>query len=266
MTVLEELERLDFEPLDYDPRYYVHTAKNSITSFVQIIGEALSNSDEAISSRARANSEPDEGDIRIFYEPAREELKVVDDGTGMTTEVMLDRLKRVGAEALEESKRGFFHPGIREVFTAMGGGVVESIAKDAAGRHLYSRAVFHPERGMAIDISDELVVEERRAQMGFEDTGTVITIPLRRFVHEKPRLFEFGMMESEITNCVQVRPVLSDPNRRIEFLYGGEPARRLKIQLSRWRNTRQGNDDFHRGTHRNLLGWCCRYARRKRHP
>ena len=38
MSVLEELERLDFEPLDYDPRYYVHTAKNSITSFVQIIG------------------------------------------------------------------------------------------------------------------------------------------------------------------------------------------------------------------------------------
>src|SRR5262245_24950711 len=138
-----------YEPYEFDPRYYIHTAKNNITSFGHVIAEILSNSDEAITHRAMRVGAPDTGAIHIHYEPASMDLSVTDDGIGLLAAEMRKRLKRVGAEAMVEARRAFFHRGVREVFIAMGQSTVESIAmKD--GKPVYTKALFHPTDGMAI--------------------------------------------------------------------------------------------------------------------
>ena len=78
--------------------------------------------------RAKRDGHLDEGVIHIHYEPASMELVVTDDGIGMVTAEMRKRLKKVGAEAMEDARRAFFHRGVREVFIAMGESSVESIA------------------------------------------------------------------------------------------------------------------------------------------
>src|SRR6266536_6596712 len=104
-----------FEPYEFDSRYYLHTAKNNITSFGHVIAELISNSDEAITRRAKRNGEADQGVIYVRYEPASMVLEVTDDGIGLLAAEMRRRLKRVGAEPVEESRRAFFHRGVREV-------------------------------------------------------------------------------------------------------------------------------------------------------
>src|SRR5436309_1424153 len=136
----DENEDLEFERLEYDQRYYIQTAKNSIESLGHIVAEAGSNEDEAIARRAKRDGTADDGWLQFEYAPEAETLIVTGDGDGMSADVMWDRLRRVGAEAQKESKRGFFHRGIREVFLAMGGGRVISIGKLADGSEVLSEA------------------------------------------------------------------------------------------------------------------------------
>ena len=111
---------LEYEPLEYDPRYYIQSAKSSVSSVGHIIAEAFSNSDEAISRRAARDGTGDAGTIRVTYDPDSMLMRITDDGAGMSADEMKERLKKVGAAALEGAKRGFFHRGIRDVFIAMG--------------------------------------------------------------------------------------------------------------------------------------------------
>lgn len=219
---------LDYEPLEYDPRYYIQSAKSSISSVGHIIAEAFSNGDEAITRRATRDGGDDQGQIRVCYDPDSMELIIADDGVGMPADEMRERLKKVGAAALEGAKRGFFHRGIRDVFIAMGTSTVESIGlKD--GKPVYSEAVFEPRQGMAFVERDADVSEEIRAGTRLTHTGTVLTIPMKRLASQKPKLFEFGPLAAQIQNCVQVRPVLADRNREILFEYGSSPEKRLQF-------------------------------------
>ena len=215
-----------YEPYEFDPRYYIHTAKNNITSFGHVIAEILSNSDEAITRRAKRTGGADKGVVHVHYDPASMALTVADDGIGLLTAEMRKRLKKIGAEAMEEARRAFFHRGVREVFIAMGESLVESIAiKDAV--HVYTKAVFHPTDGMRIVASDEPVTLELRKEVGISDTGTRVRIPLRPLASAKPSQFTFPKLSEQVGNCVQVRPVLMDPNREILFEFGDAPARRI---------------------------------------
>lgn len=223
-------DELSYEPLEYDQRYYIQTAKSNISSFVHVVAEVVTNADEAISKRAARDGTADTGTIRLDYDPDSIELVVVDDGIGLLTVGMNERLKRVGAQALTGTKRAFFHRGIREVFTAMGLSTVESIALGDDGLAHYSRAVFDPAKGMAIAVSDLPVTDELRAQCGIERNGMLVRVPLSPLAHAKPRLFEFSQMEQQIIDCVQIRPVMSDPNRKIPFEYGGQPPRHLHFE------------------------------------
>lgn len=217
-----------YEPYEFDPRYYIHTAKNNITSFGHVIAEILSNSDEAITGRAKREGALDTGVIHIHYEPVSMELSVTDDGIGLLTAEMRKRLKKVGVEAMEEARRAFFHRGVREVFIAMGVSSVESIAmKD--GKPVYTKAVFHPTDGMAIIESDVAVTPALRKSIGIEETGTKITVPLRPLASAKPSQFTFPKLSEQIENCVQVRPVLMDPDREILFEFGDAPPRPISF-------------------------------------
>jgi hypothetical protein len=224
-------DELIFEELHYGQRYFIHTAKGNISSLNQVIAEAISNADEAITRRTARDGSADEGVIRISYDPDTHDLVMVDDGTGMTSDQMRKRLKEVGTEALEGAKRGFFHRGIREVFTALGRSVVECIALDHAGDAIYSRAIFEPERNaMAFEIEDQPVTDEIRARCGISNTGTLVRVPLARLALVKPGNFDFARMEIQITNSVQVRPVLADVNRTVLFEYGAAPPRHLQFE------------------------------------
>lgn len=228
MSTPTETTTEGYEPYEFDPRYYIHTAKNNITSFGHVIAEIVSNSDEAITKRAKRDSDTDQGTIHIHYEPASMDLVVVDDGIGMATAEMRKRLKKVGAEAMEEARRAFFHRGVREVFIAMGKSVVESVAlKDGAA--VYTKAVFHPTDGMKIVESDQVVTPELREKTGIAGTGTRLTIPLRPLASTKPSQFTFPRLSEQVENCVQVRPVLMDPNREILFEFGDAPARPIRF-------------------------------------
>lgn len=132
----------DNEPLEFEDRYYVQTAKNAIESLSHIVEEAASNEDEAITRRALRDGTADQGRIDFEYDPEKMVLTVTGDGDGMTTEVMRERLGRVGEAPQDGSKRGFFHRGVREVFLAMGGGTFTSIGKLEDGREVLSQIKF----------------------------------------------------------------------------------------------------------------------------
>jgi len=223
---------LQYEPLEYDPRYYIQSAKSSVSSVGHIIAEAFSNSDEAISRRAARDGTGDAGTIRVTYDPDSMLMRITDDGAGMSADEMKERLRKVGAAALEGAKRGFFHRGIRDVFIAMGTSTVESIGLQD-GEFVYSRASFEPRRGMAPIERNVPVTDEIRGSLRLQRTGTVVTIPMKRLAAQKPKLFEFGMLKSQIENCVQVRPVLTDDDREIMFEYGDSPAKRLQFTYPR---------------------------------
>lgn len=230
MSTTETFEEPRFESLEYDQRYYVQTAQNSIESLGHIVAEAGSNEDEAITRRGKRDATDDRGTIRFAYDPDAMLLTVTGDGDGMTASQMRSRLKPVGAKAREDARRGFFHRGIREVFLAMGGGHVVSIGRTEDGRDVLSEAIFDPEKGMALLAEDSEPTDEQRAELGLDGTGTQVEIPVRRFASKKSRLYTFGSMEQQIRDCVGIRPVLTDPEREVVFEYGGEPPRRLRFE------------------------------------
>lgn len=227
---MKQADELKYESLQYAPRYYIQTAKNNIESLAQVAGEAGSNSDEAIGVRARRDKVDDVGKLQFGYDPDLMVLDVGDDGCGMTAETMRKRLKFVGAQPNEGAKRGFFHRGIRETFVAMGGGEVYSIGLNDAGDEVYSHAKFDAERGMGFEAEDKPVSAEVRALMGVPTgTGTLVRIPMRRFATKKPKQFTFPAIKSAIENCVQIRPMLLDPNREVSLRFGEEPPRRIEF-------------------------------------
>ena len=128
---------------------------------------------------------------------------------------------------MEDARRAFFHRGVREVFIAMGESDVESIAMKGGGA-LYTKAEFHPTEGMKITVSDEPVTPELWA-VGYLRYGTRTPIPLRPLASSKPSQFTFPKLSEQIENCVQVRPVLMDPNREILFEFGDAPPRRIRF-------------------------------------
>jgi hypothetical protein len=218
------------ERLEFADRYYIQTAKSAIESLTHIAEEVISNEDEAISRRASRDGLEDEGTIVVHYDPDEMMLTVAGDGDGMTAATMRSRLKLVGASPEKDAKRGFFHRGIREVFLAMGGGEISSIGIDDYGRQVLSKAVFGSEPGMRIVVEDQKVSAEERAELGLTRTGTVVRIPMRRFATKKPRMFEFAQVETQIRDCVGLRPVLTDPKREVHLEYGDEPRRSLRFQ------------------------------------
>jgi hypothetical protein len=219
-----------YKPLEYAERYYIQTAKNAIESLTHIVEEVGSNEDEAISRRAARDGGGDQGSVVFAYDPKAMMLEVTGDGHGMTADAMRERLGRVGEAAETTSKRSFFHRGVREVFLAMGGGEVTSIGQLPSGEQVLSRAVFDPNRGMAIVEQDRTVTDADRGELGLCGTGTRVRVPVRRFALKKPKLFEFGAIESQIRDCVGLRVVMTDPDRTISLKFGNEPPRELRFE------------------------------------
>jgi hypothetical protein len=231
--VSERTQEPIVEALQYRGRYYIEGAKSAIESAIQIIEEAVSNEDEAIRLRAERDGGPDHGQIQIGYDPEAKELAIIGDGIGMDSERMRERLGTLGATAESGARRSYFNRGIRDVFLALGGGEVTSIAKNAAGEEVLSRMVFvieDEEMMMRIEASDEPVSAEQREQLGLEETGTKVKVPVRRLEKPHPKQFHFSELERGIRDCVGLRPVMEDPDREMTLLYGDTQPRRLRFE------------------------------------
>ena len=216
---------LAYEDFKYDKRYFIQNAKSSISSVAPVFGEIVSNSDEAIVKRI-AHVGGDGGEINAYYDADSIELRVTDDGIGMDAATMVERLGFVGKEAEAGAKRSFFHRGLRDVILAMGSGDVHSIAR--MGDHLvYSHATFDARKGMAMVARDEIVTGEGRAIVGGEGTGTAVIVPLGWVHKQRPRSLGFSDMLRHFEECVQIRPVLLDPTRRLHLHYDSEPPRKV---------------------------------------
>lgn len=227
---MTEPAETNYQPLEFAERYYIQTAKNAIESLTHIVEEVGSNEDEAIAQRAARDGGEDQGSIVFVYDPKTMMLEVTGDGVGMTADAMRMRLGRVGESPETTSKRSFFHRGVREVFLAMGGGEVTSIGQLPSGGQVLSRAVFNPNKGMAIVEEDRPVNDADRDMLGLSGTGTRVRVPVRRFASKKPKLFEFAAIESQIRDCVGLRVVLTDPDRTISLKFGNEPPRELRFE------------------------------------
>jgi hypothetical protein len=224
---MTEPNTAEFKKLEFDDRYYIQTAKNAIEGLTHIVEEIGSNEDEAITRRSDRDGGADDGAMVFAYDPESMTLAVTGDGLGMTADAMRARLGRVGASPDSTSKRSFFHRGAREVFLAMGGGEVTSIGQLTTGEQVLSRAVFDPYLGMAIVEEDRPVTDADRKELGLSGTGTRVQVPVKRFAAKKPKLFEFGAIESQIRDCVGLRVVLTDPGRIVSLRFGSEPPREL---------------------------------------
>lgn len=226
---MTELTDAVFEPLEFNQRYYIQTAKSAIESLTHIVEETGSNEDEAITKRAARDDSEDAGSIVYAYDPDTMTLEVIGDGVGMTAQAMRDRLKHVGETPESTSKRSFFHRGVREVFLAMGGGEVTSIGQLPSGEQVLSRAIFDSDKGMAIVVEDQAVTQADRDELGLTGTGTRVKVPVSALASKTPRKFEFGAIESQIRDCVGLRVVLTDPARRVALKFGNEPPRDLRF-------------------------------------
>jgi hypothetical protein len=221
------------EPLRYEGRYFLESAKSAVESAIQIVEEAVSNEDEAIRLRSERDGGPDQGRITVAYDAQAKELTITGDGVGMTSARMRERLGRLGAKPESGARRSYFNRGIRDVFLAMGGGEVTTIGRDSDGVEVLSQARFvtDADHNMLIETltSDVVPDAERRARLGLEHTGTQVCVPVSRLEKVHPKQFGFGSLERSIRHCVGLRPVMQDPNREVTLVYGDADPRLLRF-------------------------------------
>ena len=204
-------------------RYFRENFAQGGIDLVQIIPELVTNADSAIALADRPSGNimlsfgsPDPGfasgwrrAMRRLRTPAlldwRHELRCTDDGVGMDASAVDRRLGALGVLPDASGQRGLFGRGLRDVWLAQGGGRLEG-ARD--GRVVESW--FFPSGGddpyAYVHVRDEVA---EAATLGFEHSGTRITVPLSAGRPTNARLRRL------VDQLVQLRPVLEDPARRL---------------------------------------------------
>lgn len=219
-------------------RYFRENFAQGGLDLTQVLPEVVTNADAAISAvrtRGRIDlrfSQPDAD----FAESWRRELARVgvrglprwshqlactDDGEGVSAEVIERRLGALGVAPEHRGQRGLFGRGLRDVWLAQGGGRIEGIRD---GR--YVEAWFFPSPGddpyaYAI-VRDEPADTSHRRELGIAQTGTRVTVPLAQ-----ARLPANGRLRTLVSQLVQLRPVLEDPERELWLELPGAPLERV---------------------------------------
>jgi hypothetical protein len=200
-------------------RYFRENFAQGGIDLVQIVPELVTNADAAIaaSGRSRGRIEvrfgaPDSAflaawraQMRALRVPAlrswRFEASCTDDGVGVNAATVDRRLGALGELPEQGGQRGLFGRGLRDVWLAQGAGRIEGVRD---GRTVESW--FFPAAGD--DPYAYLHVRDHRASG--EGSGTRVTVPLAL-----ERLPADGRLRTLVSQLVQIRPVLEDPEREL---------------------------------------------------
>lgn len=151
----------------------------------------------------------------------RHELACTDDGEGVDAATVQRRLGALGVAPEHAGQRGLFGRGLRDVWLAQGGGRIEGLR---GGR--FVEAWFFPSPGddpyaYAI-VRDEPATAGHRRALGVADTGTRVTVPLA-----VARLPPNGRLRTLVSQLVQLRPILEDPDRELWLELPAAPLERV---------------------------------------
>jgi hypothetical protein len=200
-------------------RYFRENFAQGGIDLVQIVPELVTNADAAIAVRGRARGRievrfgaPDAAFLTAWREQMRAlrvpallswrfEVSCADDGVGVNAATVDRRLGALGELPEQGGQRGLFGRGLRDVWLAQGAGRVEGVRD---GRIVESW--FFPAAGD--DPYAYLHVRDEPAQCG--QSRTRVTVPLAL-----ERLPSDGRLRTLVSQLVQIRPVLEDPEREL---------------------------------------------------
>ena len=200
-------------------RYFRENFAQGGIDLVQIVPELVTNADAAIAAGGRASGlievrfgAPDasfldawRAQMRALRVPAllswRFEASCADDGVGVNAATVDRRLGALGELPEQGGQRGLFGRGLRDVWLAQGAGRIEGV-RDERGVESW----FFPAAGddpyAYLHVRDEPAPSERPC--------TRVTVPLAL-----ERLPADGRLRTLVSQLVQIRPVLEDPEREL---------------------------------------------------
>lgn len=199
-------------------RYFRENFVQGGIDLTQIVPELVTNADAAIDAGGNGGGRielrfgaPDSAllaawraQMRALRVPAlrswRFEVSCFDDGVGVNAATVDQRLGALGELPEQRGQRGLFGRGLRDVWLAHGAGRIEGVRD---GRAVESW--FFPAAGddpyAYLHVRDEPVQESSHAR---------VTVPL-----SLERLPAEGRLRSFVSQLVQIRPVLEDPERQL---------------------------------------------------
>ncbi|MDQ3669027.1 MAG: hypothetical protein M3377_01920, partial [Actinomycetota bacterium] len=214
-----------FQAGSVSPRYFRENSAQAGLDLVQILPELITNADAAIGAAGRSFGqirvvlgEADQAfakawtrDIRRLKLPARaawkSELRCIDNGVGVTSQIVDERLSQLGATPDSRGQRGLFGRGLREVWLAQGGGRIVGVRDGRVVESWFFPADTGP---FAFQIvRDEEIDEAERFELGVPSDGSCVFVPLG------DRSPSAGRLRRMLADHVQLRPILEDPTRDI---------------------------------------------------
>jgi hypothetical protein len=215
-------------------RYFRENFAQGGVDLVQIIPELVTNADAAIAACGRDSgrivleiASPDpaflqtwRAQMRSLRSPAlptwHHELRCTDDGEGVDATIIDSRLGALGVEPPRAGQRGLFGRGLRDVWLAQGAGRIEGVRE---GRAVESW--FFPAPGdqpyAFMHVRDAQATSHDLKQLGLSESGTRVTVPL-----SAARLPPAGRLRALVSQLVQLRPILEDPDRMLYLVQPGQ--------------------------------------------
>ena len=208
-------------------RYFRENFAQGGVDLVQIIPELVTNADAAIAAAGQQTGRitleiaaPDPSFLNEWRSrmhelrsPAllswRHELRCTDNGEGVDADLIDRRLGALGVEPPRAGQRGLFGRGLRDVWLAQGAGRIEGVR---AGRAVESWFFPAPrdEPYAFMHVRDAPATDEDLQNLGVQASGTRVTVPL-----STARLPQPGRMRTLVSQLVQLRPILEDPDRTL---------------------------------------------------
>ncbi len=221
-------------------RYFRENFAQAGIDLAQIIPELVTNADAAIAAAGREHGRIQLGigsadldflqawkaALRGLRVPAlrswRYELVCTDDGEGVDSEVVDQRLGALGVVPEHEGQRGLFGRGLRDVWLAQGGGRIQGV-RGARAVESWFLPAGGDEPYVYTHVLDAPATPAVRRALGIAHEGTRVTVPLA-----DGRLPPSARLRRLVADLVQLRPILEDESRELLLDLPGEPLQLVR--------------------------------------